>query len=445
LDVELPEGVTGGIARLTHGLDIYVGQTVEADGWWRPVLFTSDGTADVQFWEDLGVAGPFSPQADPPRLFSVSPTGSTIAWVQSGQLFIADGRTFDIPDGSKVIELDMTDDFIALSRASTPASLLDLRTGEWYDSPALGRLTISFRDPGTPSEPVPTTSEAPPVSEPAAVVTAGSDGVWEQASEGWVQWTSEPMAVAVKAPNGWMIMQRVDKYADGSTPADTLPLVVRSPGDAPEGLFDIVFPGADVVPGRYEVHDAATIGGRPTLIYERQAAESTGLDTPQGSLFALDLDSGYFQVISDNFGGWEQGSSRMHLGETGLIVGESSSGISHALTSFHIYGGIPLEPADMGFDADYADCTDCPRLFSLSRDGMTFAWLDGSTLRRWDLEHGEALPPVELGDEVLAASDLTVTDDYVVIDRAWYGQEAPPILIPLDGSSPTELKGLHAT
>ena len=409
LDVQLPEGVTGGIARLTHGLDIYVGQTVEEGGWWRPLLF-HNGIADTQFWEDLGVAGPFNPQLDPPRLFSVSATGSTIAWVQSSQLFLDDGRVFDIPDGSKVIELDMTDDFIALSRASTVASLLDLRTGTWYDAPALGRLTISFRAPDATGEPVPTTSEAPPTIGPGNVVTAGPDGVWEQAVDGWVQWTSEPMALAVKAPDGSMIMQRTTEFStqDPGAYNESVPLTQAEPGAPITNLFDLLGPGADPAAGWYRIHDAAVVDGRSLLLIERQAAETSGVETPNGALMTLDLDSGEFTTIADQFGGWEWGHSRMHLAENGLIIGESYSGVSRSYVGLSI-GSVPAPtPDQLMIEPEYGDCfQECPRLFSVSRDGSEIAWVQDDMLCVWTAATGGNLCN-SLSAELINATDLVV-------------------------------------
>jgi hypothetical protein len=134
------------------GADRLVGQVATASGW-RPVAYTLDGTEIDSFMADIGI-GEQSTICDCPRLFSTSPSGTTLAWVDGDELVaIAAGvpRRYALPDGVKIIDLDLADEAVVLNRATGPATLLDLRDGTATEQPIEGYATIALGvDPSIP-------------------------------------------------------------------------------------------------------------------------------------------------------------------------------------------------------------------------------------------------------------------------------------------------------
>ncbi|MDO8364687.1 MAG: hypothetical protein Q7V88_17485 [Actinomycetota bacterium] len=427
--------------RMTHGLDIYVGQVTDADGTWTPLLITPTGELDTEFWQQLGVAGPHDPSAgDPPRLFGVAPSGSTIGWVEGDMFVLADGRTFPIPDGSKVVEADLTDDFVALTRGDGPGTIIDLRTAAAYPAPAAGRLTISLR-PATdvPSSTTTTVDGGTPSGAITDVITAGADGVWRVTDGVRTQLTAEPMVFAVAGPDGSVIMQRKSGVGDWPV-SETAPLVwadgvVQESGSGDIGVW-------------WRIHDVAIVDGHWTMLYEVQGPQDQGVDGRPGELHAVRMDTGSDSLVAAQFGGWEAGSSRLHLAETGVVVGATYSEAVHALGAYALAGGdAGITSAALGLDDYYYDCVDCPHLFTISRDGSTIAWLDGTELVRWDVAAGAELDRTDLGQAVDGAVNLELGDGYVVVDR-WNDQavDIAPAIVQWSaaGTTVVELPGTAA-
>ena len=119
----------------------------------------------------------------------------------------------------------------------------------------------------------------------------------------------------------------------------------------------------------------------------------------------VDLDTEQRTTIDRDAGGWEFGTGRLHLATTGLIVGESTSGVTRSLyvaavPGSEAAGGLP-SPADVGLEEQYSDCLDCPRAFTVAPDGGTLAWIDGDrrlVIRPLD---GSAAPEFQLHEDVL--------------------------------------------
>lgn len=195
--------------RLTHGLDIYVGQSLDPDVGYRPLLVRDSGLGnDDGFWQELGIAGPFSATDDAPRLFSVAPSGTTIGWVDGDQFMTADGRSFKIPEGSEVVEVDLTDKFVALTRTEGNGQIIDLSTGDAFPVPAAGRVTISLAPVATSTSPDSTTPVvAPePVDVSSTVIMAGFEGVWRVVDGVATELTTESMSMALQLPDGSVAM-----------------------------------------------------------------------------------------------------------------------------------------------------------------------------------------------------------------------------------------------
>jgi len=145
----------------------------------------------------------------------------------------------------------------------------------------------------------------------------------------------------------------------------------------------------------------------------------------------------------------------MHLSNDGVVIGERMVDASRTLVSYRLDGRPGPTAVDLGIGPDCGDCNNGPRLFTISRDGFYAAWLDGTTLLRANLSSPapyDRLDPIDLGDQVLAATDLDLGTDVVLIDRVRYDALAgnvadPPLAISLtQGTSPgTALPGGHAT
>ena len=357
---------------------------------------------------------------------------------------VISGVVADLGDPTLVADIDVRGEWLVAQFTDGSATLVHTADGTEYDMPVANGVVMLSRYALPTTLPTPTTvpTTAPPtttlpVAGEPAMVTTGLNGVWELGPDGPVQWSTEPMAVAVKAPDGSMIVQRKAGNGEGDnwTIADTLPLRIASPGAEPEDLFEQLMPAADVVPGWYTVHDSATVFGRSLLLLDRQAAQSQGIETPNGALLVLDLEAGSLEQIG-SVGGWEEGISRLHLAENGLIVGEWYSGVSRGLFLITVGGDVPLDHTDLGLESQYDDCGDCPRLYAVSRDGSTIAWLDGTTLVRFSLVDSTALPVVDLGGFALDATDLSVAGNVAVFDRR-YRDLTPPVLVTIDPNAAT--------
>jgi hypothetical protein len=151
-------------------------------------------------------------------------------------------------------------------------------------------------------------------------------------------------------------------------------------------------------------------------------------------------------VIDAEFGGWEQGYSRMHLAENGLIVGEYYQEVVRQFVSYSLPGGEPVTADQLGVEPSYTDCGDCPRLYTVSRDGGTLAWLDG-TLLRFATPGLEKTDFRDLGDVALQATDLELGNGFVVLSFGWGDPGAqPPVVIDFNvgAASAVELPGIRA-
>jgi len=352
---------------------------------------------------------------------------------------VTSGVIADLGDPTLVADVDVRGEWLVAQFTDGSATLVHTADGTEYDVPVANGTVMLSRYALPTTQPTPTTeppTSVPPAAQPA-MVTTGLNGVWEYGPDGPVQWSTEQMATAVKAPDGSMIVQRKAGNGEGDNwvIADTLPLRIASPGAEPEDLFEQLMPAADVIPGWYTVHDAATVFERPLLVLDRQAAQSQGIETPNGALLVLDLETGSLEQIGA-VGGWEEGISRLHLAENGLIVGEWYSGVSRGLFITTVGGDEPLDHTDIGVQSSYEDCGDCARLYTVSRDGTTIAWLDGTILVRFSLVDSTSLPPVDLGEWALDASDLSIGADVAVFDRR-YRDLTPPVLVTIDPNAPT--------
>ena len=190
--------------------------------------------------------------------------------------------------------------------------------------------TVATTIPGTTTPP----TTAPRATPPQRVLTAGPDGVIA-VTDGVAQTlTTEAMVIALDAGDGRVIVQRQAGQPQGRpwTEADTVPLEL-----APDGNLLTLFGGADW-DGATVLHDIEVVGGRRLLLYSSQSEL-----VPQESnedLYVADLDTGERTLVANGIGGWEFGTSRLHLATTGLIVGQHNLSPSWA----PLFLAVPFSP-----------------------------------------------------------------------------------------------------
>jgi hypothetical protein len=201
------------------------------------------------------------------------------------------------------------------------------------------------------------------------------------------------------------------------------------------------------------LHDAARLlDGRVMALVEWQTTVEAGVETEPGRLYAVDVQTGAVVIVDDWFGGWEEGSSRLHLAETGLIVGEYSSSITRSFYSAVIPGGLPLDtrpilPDQLGLEAGYDDCADCPQLYAIDRSGEVVAWIHGDDLVIRSLDTGTERR-VPLDGRGAAASDidiaLQVDGDLggplvLVVEHRWSYDSRPAVVLVIGDAGIVEL------
>lgn len=235
-------------------------------------------------------------------------------------------------------------------------------------------------DPMTTVEPTiaPSTTSPQPGGSEVRIVRAGPDGVAVVRIDGSggefaEPFTDEPMAVAFRTPDGRVLMQRSSDRRDPD--ADTALLVAA----VPDEIAPLVAP--DELAGMsLRLHDVAEVGGDLLALVESQAGPCATPDECDGSLWALDVDSGELGLIlTDNM--WESGFGRLHLAATGLIVGERFSEALSMPFSDVVpgSGAVVLDTASLGLEAEYFDCSTCPSAFAIDRSGATIGWLERDT------------------------------------------------------------------
>lgn len=313
-------------------------------------------------------------------------------------------------------------------------------------------VTTPNTEPATSTTPAPTTTAAPEVSTtmstigvtPSAangVLTAGPAGVVEHRDGEVRTLTAAPMAIALDAGDGRVIVQRNSGAALGRGWEDeaTVPMVLADDGSL-TNLFDTAdWEGAVVL------HDIEVVTGRRLLLFSL----TTGADeTFAETLYVVDLDTMERTEVAP-VGGLEGGTHRLHLATTGLIVGQSFSEGNHAILIEAVPGspavGTPLPTAaDLGLELSYYVCTDCPHAFTVTPEGRTLMWIDGAAgmLVGRSLAGGETVPIVAVPAGF--ATDVDVDDTSGVI--SFSGDPAPaPVFVPFDGSSTHTLEGAAAT
>jgi hypothetical protein len=389
-------GETDGARRLhlaTTGLIVGTWQTQLTRGIQvQAVPGSPAATAGPPSAADLGLAESYSDCGDCPSAFTVNPDGEEILWVANGELasrFISPSvsrLTPIVPTPAGVIDdVDFQNGGVLFSFGvdEQPRAPV-LMTLDGSRAPTLEGTTATFASSLAPTEfPPPTvvtSPTTPPVADDAAVLlTAGPDGVVEHRGAETRMLTSEPMEIALAAPDGQVIVQRHagDGEGVGWTDADTAPLVLSEDGSL-RPLFDTVDWDGGVV-----LHDIEVVDGRQMLLFSLEVGTNDP-ETADETLYVVDLDTEERTEVAAGIGGWEHGTSSLHLVTTGLVVGERSAMVEHGIfiddvPTPGVAASLPT-PADLGLEETYTECADCPSGFAVAPDGVTFAWVDGDEL-----------------------------------------------------------------
>ena len=115
-------------------------------------------------------------------------------------------------------------------------------------------------------------------------------------------------------------------------------------------------------------------------------------------------------------GGWEAGTSRLKLGGV-TAVGEFYAEASRGLLSVR-EDGTTIDPTSLGLEESYVDCSDCPRLYTITPNGQRLAWLDGNSLVVVDLGTGAEVQRAGVpGDLAASVDDIALSDNIAVLNR----------------------------
>ena len=287
---------------------------------------------------------------------------------------------------------------------------------------------------GPPSTAVAPTSTVPPTTTPAPTPAFGSFAV-----------SAGPGGIRVEQPPGVPVGMWLDTPADIALAVGDGRVVVLPSGARTPELWTLadeaVVPLLAGAGGQVELHDTAVVDGRPVLLYS--VTSGTTPDDSREDLFVLDIDAGTAPVAIEQTGGWEWGTRRLHLAANGLIVGESSSEIYHSLFVSAIPGSegaalVPtLTPAALGIDDEYAECDECPRLYTIEDHGTALAWLERGELVEWDIGL-RTTRRTPLAVDLAYVADIDLSVDALAISYAQLPDEParPAVIVPLPGGGP---------
>ena len=264
------------------------------------------------------------------------------------------------------------------------------------DAPVVVPATeVGSTTPATVDSSVPATTVRTPASYPLVTATAdgvlwysatrcvtstgctlAADGTWI-ASEVAVQWTRLGADRALMAPDGSLIVSLL--YTDSPNVSDYYaPMRIATPGATPRPI------STQLPRGHYRLHDVARVNGRTVVLVEW--TDPTPDDPQNGvyhtsKLLTVDLADGSVVTLVDQFIGFEEASSLLHLTADGVVVGERLAGVDHSLL---VIAPKPLQgftAQDLGLQTSYSECSwNCPRNFSIDRSGTLVGWIDSGSL-----------------------------------------------------------------
>ena len=240
------------------------------------------------------------------------------------------------------------------------------------DTPASTGGSALPTDPAGTSEGPTTTAVIDAEGVRTNLVSTGPAGVTVTAPDGaTTEITAERMAVAVRAPDGRVFVQRVDARTDPS--ADTTIFLIE-PGTTE--LIGIPDPAAFAGAPKH-LHAAAVVDGELTLLVETGNATCASPDSCDGRLWAFRPDSGVAdQLATKNM--WEGAWSDLSLSSTGVVVGDDFESATVAPFSVVVPGGsgTAIDFGALGLEPAYFDCSTCPRSLQIDPTGRFIGWME---------------------------------------------------------------------
>lgn len=289
-------------------------------------------------------------------------------WVGGGAALLAAAATITmvvlIADTDERISTPATTPTVPATPApdTTPGTTAGSTPGT-VDDPATS-TTTSILDATDPQDPGPSVG--------GVVLTSGTDGVTAYrdgiASTIW----TEPAIIALATPDGQVLLQ---PDGEGGAPLALDPATGATsplPADHPDDWNGLV-----------RLHDVELVAGRELLLYSLvEGTDRPDADTE--AVYLLDLGTGERELLLPPAGAAADGSvrSRLTMSTSGRIVGTLADPGGVSFLSLAVPGSPaaerPLTAAQLGLAPTYPGCdVECPRLFAISSDGRTIAWVEG--------------------------------------------------------------------
>jgi hypothetical protein len=217
--------------------------------------------------------------------------------------------------------------------------------------------------PTTVPTTTPTTTTPPVAATDEVIMIAGYDGiVVDDGTTLTPALEGTGADTARRVPDGRIFFQHRD--------LDPAGVYVVDGGGVSEVAMPRGFPGAPIL------HDVAVVGGEVVLLVESSPGGCQDPNTCLGSVWAIQPDTGAATMVEES-NVWESDWSALSLSDTGVIVGTWSADASYGMYS-RVLPGVDAQPVDadaLGVEADYVDCSTCPKAFTIDRTGRFVGWL----------------------------------------------------------------------
>lgn len=217
--------------------------------------------------------------------------------------------------------------------------------------------------PSTSPTTAPTTTVPPVAATDEVIMIAGYDGILLDDGS-TLSWVLEGTGsdTARRVPDGRVFFQR--------RLLDPAGVYVVDGGEVSEVAMPPDFSATAIL------HDVAVVDGEVVLLVESSPEGCQDPNTCLGSVWVLRPDTGAATMIEES-NVWESDWSALSLSDTGVIVGTWSAEASYGMYS-RVIPGVDAQPIDadaLGLDADYVDCSTCPKAFTIDRTGRFVGWL----------------------------------------------------------------------
>ena len=295
--------------------------------------------------------------------------------------------------------------------------------------------------PVVETTPLPTTTtEATTTTQPQPTTTVADPSGWPS---GFMLTVAASDGVRIVGPNGanTLVVQQPVDIALPVPGTDDFVVQSRSgrPGPSEDTEIWRVGEGGAVLliappPGVFlRLHDVRVVAGNPVVLYSADVGDNPENQSEVLAQYRLGDGS---VVDLGQIGGWEAGTSRLKLGGV-TAVGEFYAEASRGLLSVR-EDGTTIDPTSLGLEESYVDCSDCPRLYTITPNGQRLAWLDGNSLVVVDLGTGAEVQRAGVpGDVAASVDDIALSDNIAVLNRTTAdGSWGNAVIVDLGGAAP---------